>query len=231
MKYPSAVHAAVLLFAATCSRSFSQTFVWGSSVGDSFADSNGQILDDSYVFQMGAFIEGFEPDESNVDTWLANWRVFDQAGYNQDMGYFTHWSNETDSLRMLDDGTSNSPYLTSGASSFEGLRGYLWIRRGDQPVEGSEWLLTRAADWMFPTASPGCCNTDAPIQWSVSDLDTSGEMPKWGAYGDTMGPGSHTSGGNFTLQTYTFAPEPSAMMLVACAALTMLRRRRQSLSP
>ena len=54
---------------------------------------------------------------------------------------------------MLDDGTSNSPFM-HGAPSFEGLDAYIWIRKGDQPVEGSEWLLTRAIQLDFPRRDP-----------------------------------------------------------------------------
>lgn len=196
-----------------------QTLDWGSAVFSELVDSEGQTLDNTFVFELGAFVGGFVPDETNVDDWLSYWRVFDQAAYNPSLGYFTSQVN------MLDDGTSDSSYLTSGSLSFEGLGAYLWVRNGDDPVEGTEWLLTRADNWTFPTAIPGCCDNGTPLQWSVSDLD-SGDIPKWGNQGGVEGPGVYSVTGPYTLQTYTFVPEPSSLALVAFAAGLMLRRRR-----
>lgn len=213
-----------------------QTLDWGSELGSTLVDSNGSQLDNTFVFEIGAFVDGFMPDANNVELWLSNWRVFDQASYNQSIGYFTKWTSDTDTLRMLDDGTSNSPYMTSGAPSFEGLTAFLWVRKGDDPVEGSEWLLTRADSWVFPAATPGCCDNEAVVQWSVSDLDGS-DIPVWGRQSsdDPLDPYVSTGSGVFTnstystLQTFTFVPEPSSMVFAAISlGIVMGRRRRIS---
>lgn len=202
------------------SRLSAQTLNWGSEVFSDLADSNGITLDDTFVFELGAFLDGFIPDETNVDAWASNWRVFDQAAYNQSLGYFTS------TVQMLDNGTSDSAYSTGGAMSFEGLSAYLWVRNSDDPVEGTEWLLTRSDAWVFPTAVPGCCDNEVPLQWSVSDLD-GGDIPNWGNQGGIIGPGEYTVTGPYTLQTFTFVPEPSAAALAfvgICACF--LRRKR-----
>jgi hypothetical protein len=218
---------AAAVFVAGDSRLQAQTLDWGSRVFSDIVDSEGQTLDNTFLFQLGAFDPLFIPTEENMNQWVSNWRVFDQASYNPGIGYFANWSTETDTLRMLDDGTSNSPFETAGAPSFEGLTAYIWIRKGDQPVEGSEWLLTRASTWVFPNATPGCCDNELDVQWSVSDLDTHGETPLWGGYGTVEGPGVFTPSGPHDLQTYTFVPEPSSSLLAAAAGiLTVLRRRR-----
>lgn len=216
-------------FVAAGSRLPAQTLDWGSEVFSDLVDGGGQTLDNTFVFQLGAFDPMFIPSEQNMDLWLAHWRVFDQASYNPGNGYFANWSTETDTLRMLDDGTSNSPFEIAGAPSFEGLTAYIWIRKGDQPVEGSEWLLTRASNWVFPNATPGCCDNELDLQWSVSDLDTYGETPLWGGYGSVEGPGVFTNTGTHTLQTYTFVPEPSSMIMFAFAGIFAVRRRRSVL--
>lgn len=216
------------------SRCFSQNLNWGGPAFSDFADSAGNTLDNTFVFELGAFSGGFEPTASNVDSWFDHWQVFDRAFYNgveQPVddgihGYITNWSSDTDSLRMLDDGTSNSPHLSPGALSFEGLSAFLWVRKGDEPVEGSEWLLTRADAWVFPTAVPGCCDEGLPVEWSLSDLDVA-DVPTWGKQGVTSGSGVWTENDPHTLQTYTFVPEPSSALLTVMAGLiTVLRRRR-----
>jgi hypothetical protein len=218
MKSTRILSAALLLAAAT-PLIHAQTLNWGSPVGTLLVDSNGDGIDDRYVFELGAFNLEFTPDENNLEEWVLNWMVFDTASYNPDFGYFTS------SVHVLSNVTSSNP----GASpdSFAGLTAYLWIRDSDEPVEGSEWLLVRADNWTFPLTGGDCCDTGV-IEWSVSDLET-GNTPLYGRQGGTGGPGefTHTSSGG--LQTHTFVPEPSAAILgVIAFAATLLRRRRTS---
>ncbi len=205
-------------------RAGAQTLDWGSPVGTGIADSQGNPIDSMFVIEIGAFVDGFTPDESNIDDWFANWRVFDQTTYNSTLGYFTAFTS------MNDDGTSASPHSTSGFS-FQGLDAFLWIRKGDDPIEGNEWLLTRAGspdpskNWVFPNAVPGCCDNEPNLQWSVSDLD-SGDLSKWGSQGGVTGPGVYAVTGSHTLQTFTFVPEPASLAFAALSAGLLLRRRR-----
>jgi hypothetical protein len=201
-----------------------QTLDWGSPVATDIVDSQGNPITNLFVIEIGAFVDGFTPDETNVNDWFSNWRIFDAATYNPTLMYFTSVAS------MNDDGTSTSPHSTAGFS-FEGLDAFLWIRRGDTPVEGNEWLLTRAvssdpsATWEFPDAVPGCCDNEPNLQWSVSDLDGD-DIPGWGSQGGVHGDGIYTVTGGYTLQTYTFIPEPSSLAFVALSAAMLLRRRR-----
>lgn len=199
-----------------------QTINWGSEVFSDLRDSNGLTLDDLYVFEIGTFDPGFSPLETNTTDWLESWNVFDRASYNESLGYFTG------TTEMTDAGLSTSPYLAADIPSFEGLDAYLWIRKGDLPVPGSEWLVVRAADWAFPTAIPGCCDNGLPVEWSVSDLAGS-DTPAWGNQSGVQGPGEYTYTGPSTLQTYTFVPEPgSAVLLALSAAIATFARRRRN---
>jgi hypothetical protein len=206
------------------SRAPGQTLDWGSPVGTDIVDSQGNPISNLFVIQIGAFVDGFTPDENNVSDWLANWRVFDAASYNPTLMYFTSVGS------MNDDGTGTSPHATSGFS-FGGLDAFLWIRRGDTPVAGTEWLLTRAVSgdpestWEFPNPTPGCCDNEPNLQWSVSDLDGD-DIPVWGSQGGVHGSGHYTVTGGYTLQTYTFIPEPSSLVLATLSAALLLRRRR-----
>lgn len=204
-----------------------QQLNWGSAAFSDLVDSKGAVLDATFVFEIGAFNAGFTPTESNLSDWRSNWQVFDRAAYNgveepiDDgiSGYFTG------TARMLDDGRSNSSFMTPSAPSFEGLDGYLWVRKGDHPIPGSEWLVIRSDNWVFPTAIPGCCDNDTPFDWSTSELD-GGDLPKWGKQGSTAGPGEFADSNDHTLQTYTFVPEPSAaLMVILASSLAMIRRR------
>lgn len=218
MKVISALLSTVVLTAYGY-RAQAQTLEWGSEVFSDLADSDGHALDNTFVFELGTFETGFVPDETNVNLWFENWLAFDRATFSPLNGYFTSTVN------MQDDGTSDSPYLTSGAPSFEGLSAYLWVRNDDNPAPGSEWLLTRADSWVFPDAVPGCCANGVPTQWSISDLD-GGDVPLWGSQGGVTGFGEKSATGPYELQTYTFVPEPSSVTLAGLAGCLLLRRRR-----
>ena len=196
-----------------------QTLNWGSEVFGSFVDSDGQALDDSFIFEIGTFAAGFDPDAGNTADWIGNWRVFDRAEFNPSLGYFTS------AVNMLDDGTSDSPFMTPGATGFEGLVAYLWVRNSNDPVPGTEWFLGRAGSWIFPAAIPGCCDDGPPLEWSLSDLNGS-DTPEWGKQGGVNGGGEFTYSGSEQLQTHTFVPEPSSFMLalLGCGLLWIRRR-------
>ncbi len=223
MKTPLAACIALLLVLAA--RINAQTLNWGSLSGSDFADSSGLALDDTYVFELGAFASGFSPEEGNVDVWLTNWNVFDRAAYSAGNGVFA--SSVESGLVMTDAGLSNSTFLSHPTiASFEGLDAYLWVRKGDTPTEGSEWLLVRSVSWVFPTAVPGCCDNQGVVQWSLSDLG--GTVPEWGNQGGVEGPGISTNPGSHDLQTYSFIPEPSTSVLFALTAMIAVFRRRRS---
>jgi hypothetical protein len=214
---------AALLLAASSPLIHAQTLNWGSPVGTLVVDSNGDGVDDSFVFELGAFNLGFIPDETNHEDWALNWRVFDSTTYNTDFGYFTSTVNViTDISGNV---TSSNPIASPG--NFAGLIAYLWIRNEDTPGENTEWLLVRANDWTFPLIAGDCCDTSV-IEWSISDLNT-GNTPLYGSQGGSEGPGIHPHASTSGLQTHTFVPEPSAAALgVIAFAATLLRRRRTS---
>ncbi|HSP42840.1 MAG TPA: PEP-CTERM sorting domain-containing protein [Luteolibacter sp.] len=198
-----------------------QTIEWGSYAGIDMFDSAGNVLDDTFVFQLGAFTAPFTPEASNYQDWFANWMVFDQAVYNEADGVFMP---SPLAPQMQPDGTSNSAFLSDGATSFEGLDAYIWIYNSEDPVPGTEWLLVRAADWVFPEYDPDCCG-GFPLQWSISDLDPS-DTPEWGSHSGSTGPGAYTYNGPFDLRTHTFVPEPSSLLLAIFGTGLLMRRRR-----
>ena len=208
---------AILALGASCS--YGQTLNWSNEVFDDLTDSNGNTLDETlFVFELGSFVNGFVPDETNTDEWILNWRVFDTASYEQDNGHFTS------TVYIQNDVTSSNP--TASTISFAGLEAYIWIRNDDDPVPGTEWFLARADDWTFPTTGGDCCNTEV-VEWSVTDLATT-DVPLWGRQGGIEGPGEYsTPPGTTGLQTFTFVPEPSTAIMTAIAGLGLVLRRRR----
>ncbi len=200
-------------------RAHSQTLNWGSEVFSDLVDSHGDALDESlFVFELGSFDMGFIPDETNTSSWFANWRVFDTADYSESMGSFGS------SVFVGENVTSSNP--SASTISFAGLAAFIWIRNNDNPGVGTEWMLARADSWTFPLTGGDCCDKGL-IEWSISDLDT-GDTPVWGGQNGVSGAGEYTStGGPYTLQTYTVVPEPSSALLAAIACLTLLLRRRR----
>lgn len=214
----------ILMFAAVLSvlstlPSGAQQLNWGAPIGEPLVDSNGDAIDDSFVFQLGAFALNFDPTEVNVGEWLTHWRVFDALTFDPVKGF------STSTLFIGNGVTSGSPHATDTSFSFAGLDAYMWIREGNNPVPGSEWFLGRAIGWEFPLVGGDCCSTSA-IQWSVSDLGP-GEEPAWGRQYEETGPGRFTVSGTVGLQTHTFIPEPSSslLLILGTAGLVLIRRR------
>lgn len=214
---------------------------WGSVMPSDLRTSYGASLDASFYMQLGFFEGTFTPDANNTADWAANWKVFDQAAYygvgnvNNSFdpvnGYFAR-----ESIAIDLSGQSQSPYADNNGGlglNFTGKEAYLWTYNNKTPGIGTEWLLARAEDWVFPAGHDlsECCE-DLPVQWSVSDLSTqtpTQAVPVWGGQGNQRGAGVYTVTNNaYTLQTFTFIPEPStALLTIMGTAFALLRRRRQ----
>lgn len=211
---------ASVLFLSAGNSLQAQTLNWGNVVGEPIVTSSGNPIDHTFLFQLGSFAENFVPEFSNADQWLQNWRIFDTAEYDTTFGFST-------ADAFIHEGVTSQE---TGAStlSFAGLDAYIWVRKGDDAVEGSEWLLTRASAWKFPATGGDCCDTTT-LEWSVSDLNSS-TTPLIGAHNGVVGPGVFTPPSSTTgLQTHTFIPEPSSLVFVTLAGvLTVMRRRRNS---
>lgn len=216
-----------------------QTLNWGNEVGDYITQSNGDMVDETFIFELGVFDNGFDPQESNVDDWYSNWVVFDTATYDPTFRTFLTDSTIHNIYDVNDDpiGVTNSP---AGTFNFAGMEAYIWIRGGtspNAPVVGTEWLLVRSIEWVFPGSVPECCGD--PIRWSTATDLTSSDIPEWGRQYDEQGPGHYTvdtttsvpgqpgATNGSQLQTYTFIPEPSAPMLAGLTVLGWAMRRKR----
>ena len=87
-----------------------------ASLTDSaIVDRGGEVLNETFIFQLGAFDPAFNPIESNLREWATNWRIFDTADYAYDLssqtGYFT--------------GTQALQDVPNYTTMLQGLTGYL----------------------------------------------------------------------------------------------------------
>lgn len=231
MKKPTLILSVVLAFAFAGSVQ-SRSIDWGGAVADNLFESGGLVFGSDMVFELGSFGSGFTPDSTNLDQWLANWKVFDRAtlgnGWNANPGeqFFTSIAN------LETDGTSSeSPPLPSYTFN-QGEQGYIWVYKTNQVyAEGLEWALVTndgldgnaANDWLFPAHSD---QTSLPLQWRLSTAST----PVFGALNDQQGPGVHASDPpQYDLQTHTIEPipEPGSALLLGLGAIPLLRRRRK----
>lgn len=221
----------LVAFAAIGGTLHAQTINWGSAMFNDIVDSNGNTLDNTFVFELGSFVNGYTPDADKPEDWLANWQAFDVAAYNgveanpiDDDGIYGYFGSVA---TMNAGGTSNSSGQTPGAISFEGLKAYMWIRNSTVMQADSEWMLVSANAWVFPAPDSDCCGNSLPIEWSTSDL-TASITPVWGTQGGLRGGGLVTSMGNFTMQTATVVPEPSVPLLAGFAGIMLATTRRRS---
>jgi len=220
MKSPLRSCFASSFFLALGVSSQGQTIEWASPVGISIVDSGGATLDETYIFELGAFVSPFVPDENNLVDWYANWRVFDRAEYFPDLKNFTGTAN------LLADGTSDSDDASAGFTFF-GLDAYIWIRNDAEPAEpvfDNEWLLVRSDIWRFPEEGEDCC-PGGKLEWAISDLSST-DRPLYGSQDGSVGPGVRTDTNVYDLQTHTFIPEPSSLLLVSFGSGLLMRRRR-----
>ena len=150
-----------------------QTINWGSPVWSNLLDSTGATLaSDSYAFELGTF-GSFVPTDSNITSWSANWKAFDQASYSPAAGYFG-------SSATMNPTTGLSSNSIGGSTDFAGQSAYLFVRNTEGTngafSTSGEYLLARNASWTFPvlasSPNPGCCDNALPLEWSVSDLVT-----------------------------------------------------------
>jgi hypothetical protein len=214
-------------------KAHSQTLNWGSEDLGIVVNSNGVEVDNTFVFELGAFNPGFDPELNPMSDWYSNWQVFDFTTYNADINNRNFegsvYINNDPNNPAADVATSSNP--TASQMNFSGLDAYVWVRKGNDPIAGSEWLLARA-DWVFPSKGAACCGLGL-IEWSASDIGAA--VPLWGRQYGVRGPGEgEFDSGTYDyatsplLQTFTFIPEPSAFLLSAVAAIGMVLRRRRS---
>ena len=192
----------------------SQTLNWSSLNRSAIVDRGGEVLNETFIFQLSAFGPDFKPIESNLREWATNWRVFDTADHAYDLSSQTGYPTGAQAMQDVPDYTT----------MFQGLTADLWIHN----AANTDYFLASAAAkpgvaaWQFPLLDPGCCPTGI-FSWSISDLG--GDTPIWSSQGGNDGGGGFTAPRPFDIRTYRVS-EPGAWLLSLVAPLVLLRCRR-----
>ena len=89
----------------------SQNLNWASLTDSAIVDRGGEVLNETFIFQLGAFDPALSPSSPTS----ANWRVFDTADHAYDLSSQTGYFTRTQALQDV-------PNYTT---MLQGLTGYL----------------------------------------------------------------------------------------------------------
>jgi hypothetical protein len=214
--------------------------------------ADGSYLDNSFSFEMGTFVSGFDPNANAYATWQSNWRRLDVATAPATEGWNS--VNPGDPGHDVLDTSQpayNNQYLDSQFSfnsngTVQGLPGsatfaagevtYLWVYNTQVIGSGTQWALIRdatpdfnpdpkSAAWVLPNPT----NPDALEVWSIEEADLAvvGAVNNVGT-GIARGAGNYSNdlGGAFRVQT-VLIPEPSSAMLALVSGLALQLRRKR----
>lgn len=101
-----------------------------------------------FTFELGVFVDGFVPSSGNAASWLEHWSPEHTTSYDFAEQRFS------ETYEVLD----NEPPLEAGAKA--------WIFGHRDSPTGSEWILFRASDWLWPEVDVVFPNT---YDWNAKD--------------------------------------------------------------
>ena len=132
---------------------------WSSSAFSIHQQSDGTPLDGSFVFELGAFANGFVPTTTNTAEWAQHWRVAQRAPFNPENQIFA-------GSYVIE--TNSPPFETD-------QQGYLW---GLSAAHPHEWFLITSPLWKWPAAG----GANPPVAWTVQNSVTTvvGEVDRDG---------------------------------------------------
>ena len=184
-----------------------QTLGCSGLMGSQIVGSQGDSLENTFMFELGAIELRLSPDISNAGGRQSKWPGFQTAIYPGD-----------DHLQEM----RNHPLL------FEGMTAFMWLRNS----ENSDDFLADATNKLkftpltFQVYDSGYCANGPTAAWSLSVLvaENPVRVPRFYTRGAKMYDGSS---GPYDIQTHV-VPEPGiAMMSCLGCAIPLLRNRRR----
>ncbi len=125
------------------------TIEWSSPTDGTNLDSNGNAMCTGFIYELGVFTSGFEPTPSNVADWDANWHCADRVSRSSVVNAFGS------SFRVW----NNSAPFTSGAKG--------WILGKKETPTGTEKILFRNSNWIWPSAQAATAGPSLQREWHV----------------------------------------------------------------
>jgi len=221
---------------------------WGNTAFDPMKmyDSGGDLLDNSFSFELGTWATGFTPTAANVAAWASNWKVISTAFAPDVNGWVSLDANDPG----VNDPNQNIQYFSrsitfnangtvqgGGPSIFTtNEQAYIWVFNTKNVTPGSEWALVTDSSigatpddvWRVPDPS-GVLNQ--PVLWNLETADTA----IFGSVNGIVGAGDQSvDPGPNRLQTFnpvSVVPEPGSALLVLLAGMAVRLRRRPRFSP
>ncbi len=246
MKRSLLVTLAVLAISAPLARATG--IGWGNTAFDTLKmyDSGGNLLDNSFTFELGTWASGFTPTAANVNSWAANWKLISSAYSPDANGWVSLDSNDPG----VNDPNQNIQYFSrsiifnsngtvqgGGPSIFTtNEQAYMWVFNTKNVTPGSEWALvtdnspgaTSDDVWRVPDPS---VVLNQPVLWNLETADTA----ILGSVNGIVGAGNQSvDPGTNRLQTFnpvSVVPEPGSALLVLLAGMAVRLRRRPKFSP
>lgn len=147
---------------------------FASAAGEVNLRSDGTPMDTSFVFQIGTFSAGFEPDAGNTGQWLEHWVALCDAAADPIPGATATYSDRPLPSPPFPAGTSAAGF--SSSLEFDHNRPpfntdrpvYIWGYDNRDRAGAGEWLLVTGSSWRWPA---GTANPPA-VTFSVGDADT-----------------------------------------------------------
>jgi hypothetical protein len=224
---------ALLAMACMISHAQARTVFWGGPTGAVLYQSDGVTpVDSSFTFQLGSFEVGFDPTTQSVENWASNWRVFDQAAYNDSTQFFQ-------STALMNEFGQSNGVNANTSFDFRSQRLYLWVYDSNvfnPQTPTNEMALFTGDSWVLPSTGNPCCGGDSlPLQLYVEnmtaaitgnvdpDFDGNG-VPIVGSIGSSTQPGTVY---DFQTHSITAIPEPSLGVLSMLGFVAMILRRKR----
>lgn len=194
------------LMLITPNEGHSQTINWGNPTPgfQNYQSDGTSNWSAGFNFDFGVFQSPFDPALNPPNLWAAEWITLDTATYNAGAGVFADsWIPQ------------NNDYL--------GQQGYIFVYNNMTADETTEWFLVSNPAWVIPASGQG--QSGMKLDWIVSQASSVlyGQTSTETGDGEQGGPPP----GGFSLQSFTFVPEPSTTLLFGgLLSLICFRRSR-----